>query len=42
MRTTFDDTNPELGRCFVIERDGQPIGQVNYNEIYADPRALDY
>lgn len=29
----FDDSNPEFGRCFVIEVDGQAIGQVNYNEI---------
>ena len=29
----FDDSSPESGRCFVIEVDGQAIGQVNYNEI---------
>ncbi len=29
----FDDTNPERGRCFVIEIDGQAIGQINYNDI---------
>ena len=29
----FDDSNPEGGRCFVIEVDGQPIGQVNYNDM---------
>ena len=29
----FDNSHPELGRCFVIEADGRPIGQVNYNEI---------
>ncbi len=25
----FDDSNPELGRCFVIEVDGNAVGQVN-------------
>lgn len=29
----FDDSGPERGRCFVIEVDGQALGQVNYNEI---------
>ena len=29
----FDDSNPEGGRCFVIEVDGQAAGQVNYNDI---------
>jgi len=29
----FDDSCPELGRCFVIEVAGQAIGQVNYNDI---------
>ena len=29
----FDDSNPEGGRCFVIEVDGLAIGQVNYNDI---------
>lgn len=31
----FDDSNPEGGRCFVIEIevDGQAAGQVNYNDI---------
>jgi len=32
----FDDSHPELGRCFVIEVDGIAIGQVNYNEIESD------
>ncbi|HCP31945.1 TPA: hypothetical protein DIT45_01640 [Candidatus Acetothermia bacterium] len=32
----FDDSNPEGGRCFVIEVDGQAIGQVNYNDIERD------
>ena len=29
----FDDSNPERGRCFVIEVDLQAVGQVNYNDI---------
>ena len=32
----FDDSWPEGGRCFVIEVDGQAVGQVNYNDIEAD------
>ena len=32
----FDDSDPEGGRCFVIEAEGQAIGQVNYNEIGGD------
>lgn len=29
----FDGTQPENGRCYVIEVNGKPIGQVNYNKI---------
>jgi RimJ/RimL family protein N-acetyltransferase len=29
----FDDSGPEHGRCFVIEADGQAVGQINYNAI---------
>ena len=29
----FDDSAPELGRCFVIVVDDKPVGQVNYNNI---------
>jgi len=32
----FDDSKPEGGRCFVIEVNGQAVGQVNYNEIDRD------
>jgi len=32
----FDGSDPEGGRCFVIEVDGQAVGQVNYNEIQRD------
>jgi diamine N-acetyltransferase len=29
----FDDSSPELGRCFVIMVSGEAIGQINYNKI---------
>ena len=29
----FHDSNPELGRCFVILRTDTLIGQINYNKI---------
>jgi RimJ/RimL family protein N-acetyltransferase len=29
----LDDTAPELGRCFLILVDGEPVGQVTYNDI---------
>lgn len=29
----FNDSSPELGRCFVIMVNGEAVGQVNYNEI---------
>jgi len=29
----FDNTQPLKGRCFVIEHNGEEIGQINYNEI---------
>ena len=29
----FDDSAPDLGRCFLIVVDGTPVGQVNYNDI---------
>ena len=29
----FDDSAPELGRCFVILVDDMPVGQINYNGI---------
>jgi diamine N-acetyltransferase len=30
----FDGSAPELGRCFLILADGEPVGQVNYNDIH--------
>jgi RimJ/RimL family protein N-acetyltransferase len=30
----FDNSAPELGRCFLILVDGEPVGQVNYNDIH--------
>lgn len=29
----FDGSQPRLGRCFVILADGEPVGQITYNEI---------
>jgi RimJ/RimL family protein N-acetyltransferase len=29
----FDDSNPEAGRCFVIEAGETPVGQINYNAV---------
>jgi diamine N-acetyltransferase len=29
----LDGTAPELGRCFLIFVDGEPVGQVTYNDI---------
>jgi len=30
----FIDSKPELGRCFIIEINGEPTGQVTYNKIW--------
>lgn len=30
----FDGSQPESGRCFIIQLGDKEIGQVNYNEIY--------
>jgi RimJ/RimL family protein N-acetyltransferase len=32
-RHYLDGTAPELGRCFLILIDGEPVGQVTYNDI---------
>jgi len=29
----FDGSQPLKGRCFIIELDGQSIGQINYDQI---------
>ena len=34
----FDDSQPELGRCFIIIVDDVPVGTVSYNEIDKDHR----
>lgn len=31
----FDGSAPEFGRCFLILADGEPVGQVSYNDIHA-------
>ena len=30
----FDGSAPELGRCYLILADGEPVGQVSYNDIH--------
>ena len=30
----FDDSAPELGRCFLIQVDGETAGQVSYNDLF--------
>ena len=30
----FDGSAPGLGRCFLILADGEPVGQVNHNDIH--------
>lgn len=37
----FDGSNPGAGRCFIILVSGEPIGQVNYNEICAEDRSTE-
>ncbi len=32
----FDGSRPELGRCFVIEADGEAVGQINHDRL--EPR----
>lgn len=37
----FDGSAPLLGRCFIIELNKEPIGQINYNEIDVINRAVE-
>ena len=37
----FEDTQPEKGRCFVIEKAGKEIGQINYNSIDSETRSTE-
>ena len=37
----LDGSNPEEGRCFIIEANGQPIGMVNYNRIDSHNRSTE-
>lgn len=32
----FDDSNPEAGRSFIIEKEAVPLGHINYNDIHQD------
>lgn len=29
----FDGSRPELGRCFIIEANGEPVGHLSYSEV---------
>ena len=31
----FTDSNPETGRCFIIEANGEAKGQITYNKIWS-------
>ena len=37
----FDGSQPELGRCFMILKDGRPIGQINYNKISSRDKSVE-
>ena len=32
----FTDFNPELGRCFIIEVNGEAKGQISYNKVWIE------
>ncbi|RYU94536.1 GNAT family N-acetyltransferase [Emticicia agri] len=38
----FDGSQPESGRCFIIQSGNTPIGQVNYNDIEEDKSGVRY
>lgn len=29
----FNDIDPDQGRSYIIEKDGEPVGHINYNEV---------
>ena len=37
----FTDQNPEMGRCFIIEANGEARGQVSYNKIWFDDKIVE-
>ncbi len=37
----FDGSQPMQGQCFVLEHNGQEIGQINYNEIDAKTKSTE-
>ena len=37
----FNDKEPLKGRCFIIEHERTPVGQVSYNEIFKDERTTE-
>lgn len=37
----FDSSQPLLGRCFMIEVNGEPIGQINHDKIYPEDNSTE-
>jgi RimJ/RimL family protein N-acetyltransferase len=37
----FDGSQPMKGRCFVLQHNGQEIGQINYNEIDTNTKSTE-
>lgn len=37
----FDSTQPQLGRCFIIEVNGEPVGQINHDRIYPEDKSTE-
>jgi len=37
----FDGSEPHLGRCFVIEVNAEPIGQINHDKISASDHSTE-
>lgn len=37
----FDGSAPYRGRCFIIEKNNEAVGQVNYNDIHLDDHSTE-
>lgn len=37
----FDSSSPFLGRCFIIEVNGEPVGQINHDKINYDDNSTE-
>lgn len=37
----FDSSQPFSGRCFIIEVNGEPVGQINHDNIYAEDNSTE-